>query len=490
MTEIDVRKHSVTAGDVADTPYSGIPGVYYFLSSGYYENTYTDLRPYWSYERDFQLLGTVHMESMWASAVMKAITKIASLSWDIEDSDDSSRRTERAQQLFHTVDDGQGWVPFVSRHLRSFLLTDNGAFVEIVRATSDIKSRIIGLMHLDPCRCKRTGDPDIPILYRDRKGREHEMKWYQVLMFSDMPDPSDTYFGVGFCAASRAYNKIRYLAAMEQYSYEKMTGDGATELTFIQGLSAKSLDAAIKSGEEEKIRKGVVYYKGKMIVPVMGDATPLTEITIPLKSVADGFDPKLERDNAYMVYANAIGVPVQDIQPLSGQGLGTGTQAVILDESAAGQGLAAWKKQWTHMMNQYILPETTTFIFQNTNDLRDQKDEAEVKKMRAETRAAQITSGEITPQMALQLAVDNDDVPREFLPQDITPGGQLSDSEKPLSEDAPTQANALLQNMQQQLRLVPQQPEATKATAEEVDALLEDEIDQAIKLYQSVRRAA
>ena len=68
-------------------------------------------------------------------------------------------------------------------HLRDYLLTDNGAFVEVVRASAASGSRIIGLAHLDSARCTRTADPDVPILYRDRLGKIHEMRWWQVLTF-------------------------------------------------------------------------------------------------------------------------------------------------------------------------------------------------------------------------------------------------------------------------------------------------------------------
>ena len=46
------------------------------------------------------------------------------------------------------------------------------------------------------------------MLYRDRLGAIHELRWWQVLSFSDMPDPSETWNSVGLCAASRAFLTI------------------------------------------------------------------------------------------------------------------------------------------------------------------------------------------------------------------------------------------------------------------------------------------
>jgi hypothetical protein len=475
----DVMQHSVTQ---ADHDRAG-SGVFYLLYASPSSLPAVRLPQYWSSDRDYALAATVHMESMWSAAIGKAITKQASLGWKVSDTDDSDLRTRRAQQLLLNADAGAGWVTFLSKHLRSFLTTDNGAFIEVVRATGAVGSKILGLMHLDSHRITRTGDPERPALYRDLKGAEHILRAHQVLMFSDMPDPAESYHGVGYSAASRAWKTISKLAAIELYVSEKVTGSRATAIHLVSGISATQLEAALATGEAVKQRNGAVLYKGALVVPAMGADQTVTVATIPLTEIPDGFDAKEERANAYLIYANAIGIPVQDIQPLSGQGLGTGTQTVILDEAAEGMGLAAWRKQFEHMLNEYVLPETTTFVF-STNDIRDQKAQADVKLVRAQTRGAQITSGEITPQQALQIAVDAEDAPREFLAVDETAGGSLADDQKPVDES---------QQQQQQPEAEQALPDAVQTKAKkrrtftEVAALLDEQHDDAVALYEEVR---
>jgi len=425
----DILKHSVTRDDHMSVAQGGA-FLLQFTVPVYGPAGGSDLPAYWSPSRDQVLRLSIHLESMWGSALGKAITKIAAQGWEIADSDESNLRVKRGQDLYLTADNGAGWVTFISRHLRDFLTTDNGAFVEIVRASPAAGSKILGLMHLDSMRCLRTADPEIPVIYRDRMGGQHEMRAHEVLMFADMASPTETFNGVGFCATSRAYRTIYKLAAMELYGYEKVSGSGATSLEFVQGVTEASLRSALVTAENQQVAKGAVYYKGSIVIPLLGD-TPPNRTSIPLKSMGDGFELEKERDNAYLVYANAIGIPVQDIKPLSGQGLGTGTQTVILAEAEEGQGLAAWRKQWEHAQNERVLPETTTFSW-STNDIRDQKSKADVSLVRAQARAAQVGSQEITPAQALQIAVDAGDVPREFLPVDQTPGGALDDTEKPL----------------------------------------------------------
>lgn len=431
----DVLRRSVTAGDYSKDPHGGV-NLFQFVYPGAYSG-YTALSPWWSRDRDFQLRQTVHLEAMWSSAIFKAITKRAALGFEIKDETESAIRVKRAQELFLLADLGRGWVYFLQRHLRDFLLTDNGAFVEIIRTSSARGGRILGLAHLDSCRCTRTQDPSRPVLYRDRQGREHILKDHQVLMFADMPDAGDTYNGVGFCAASRAYPTIVKMAALEQYYYEKYSGDGALGISFVSGVSPKSLESALTTADEEHKRRGLVHYKNKMVIPTMSDKPPAVA-EVALKSTPENFDVEQERSNAYLIYANAIGIGVADVQPLSGQGLGTGTQSVILDDAAEGMGLAAWNKQWEQTSNEHILPTATTFLFVNTHDLRDQKAKAEVAKLRAEERDIRLNNGELAIEEARQRALDAGDLDRELQPNDKT-SGTLSDVEKPVEEEETTE---------------------------------------------------
>lgn len=487
-----VLAQSVTRDDHPNVKQNGMgAGLFRFIVPVFGPATGTDLPVYWSPQRDHVLRRSIHLESMWAAAVGKAITKICAQGWEVEDSDESTLRAKRSQQLLLNAEHNQGWVQFTNRHLRDFLTTDNGAFVEIVRASPAAGSKILGLVHLDSTRCIRTGDPDFPVIYWDRMGRYHELRDYQVLSFVDMASPDDVYRGVGFCAASRAYRTIYKLAAMEQYLYEKASGSGATGIVFIQGVSQTSFETAMQSAQNQQVQKGAYYYMGTVAIPVMGD-TPIEKVVIPLKDLPDGFDLEKERDNSYLIYANAIGIPVQDIKPLSGQGLGTGTQTVILAEAEEGQGLASWRKQWEHHMNEDVFPETTTFSWA-TKDLRDQQMQASTQLIRAQARAAQIGSGEITPAIALQIAVDIGDVPPEFLPTDATPDDTLADDEKAETEPIGTaaQQTPLAAPAGQQPAAAPQQsvtgvqPLATKAYADVAD-LIEFDEDEAAALADEV----
>src|SRR3990167_8093103 len=425
----EVLKKSVTASDYNRAPLSGI---FHFMLPG--SPTAPDLPAFWSPARDHVLFNTLYRSSMWAAAISLAITKLVAQSFEVES--DVPLRAKRAQELFLSLDSNRGWVGGLSKHLQGYLLTDNGGPVEIVRASGAAGSRILGLIPLDTFRAIRTGDPEIPLLYRDRLGALHEMRWHDAFILSDNPDQADLWYGVGHAAAERAYDAILKLEAIERYVREKVSGSRALALDFIQGVLDSQIDDAKTAASAEKAAKGVIQYMGSVIISLMGD-TPINHVRIPLSELPDGFNRKEEFDIAILTFARAIGIPVQDLQPLSGQGLGTGAQTVVLDESSKGMGLAAWRKDWTHAVNQYVLDSRTTFYF-HERDIRDREREAKVRMDEAAAVKTWVDMGSINPAQAAQLGVDRDQLPKEFIPADTTAGDTLSDIEKPEEEQPET----------------------------------------------------
>jgi len=159
-------------------------------------------------------------------------------------------------------------------------------------------------------------------------------------------------------------------------------------------------------------------------------------VTIPLAELPDGFEATTERERADLIYANAIGLDPQDINPtiIGRQGLGsTGNQSVVLARKQRGRGLASWMTQFSQAMNELALNAGVLFTFSDPST-EEQKTEAEVSKIRAETRKIQIESGEITPEQSTNLAVDDGDLPREFIEVDETGGNVIRDDDKPLAQ--------------------------------------------------------
>ena len=436
----DVRKRSVTrddnAGDAAAGRLSIVigPAQWAGLLDGV--RGATGLPRYGSMMRDRILAESPMIEDMWASAVGLAITKQSSLGWRIEDDAQSQRRIHAAQRMLLAFDGD--YVAGITRHLRDYLLTNNGAFVEIVRASTARGSRIIGLMQLDSLRCHRIDDPAYPVLYEDRRGAFHRLPAENVIAFADLPSARIEHAGMGHCAADRVWSTILKRAAVETYFREKVSGARNLAIHFVTNVNAERLREALHAEGRDLAGRGYVLYRGATIIPMLsgGGAETPTVITIPLAEIPDGFDPEQERRAANQIYANALGIPVQDIQPLSGQGLGTGTQTIILDEAAQGHGLAAWRRSWQQAMTHRVLPTTTTFYF-DSNDLRDRQQRAQILASVAGAVGPLVQQGVLRPDQALNVLVDEGVIDPAYLPSDQTPGALLSDLDKPVDAEEP-----------------------------------------------------
>lgn len=427
---------SVTAQDLGEVMKGGVLRLIIPWAAYGYDQIALPPKPpaFWTPQRDAVLRSTIYHEPMWAGAIGVAITKMASMAWEI--TSDVPKRQKEAQQLMHNAD-GISYVSHIAKGLRDFLTTDNGQFIELVREKEAMSSKIIGLRHLDSARCTRTGDIETPVLYRDRAGRIHELQSYQVLMLSDLPDPGESYFGVGMCPASRAYLSIYKLAAIEWYLAEKVAGLHPLAIHIVNGVLDTQLKNAVAIAKEEQVARGIASYMGAVIVGVPQQTAP-SLVTIPLAELPDRFNRKEEFDLAVLAYANAIGLDVQDLQPLSGQALGTGAQSGVLADKAQGKGLVIWRQEFTHLLNEYVLDDLTSFEFIE-RDYRDRKQAADLQKARADTAKVRIESGITSPQQEMVILVQEDDIPQEFLPQETTAAvTPLSDTDKPEEADAST----------------------------------------------------
>ena len=423
-----IRKRSVTRNNIIPGS-SNILGITFL--SGYNQQAIIqqmqDIPPYWSYTRDNVLSYTPHYDVHWANAVGLFCSQLASLGWTVEG--DVPLRVKNAQELLHLVEGGQGWITGMYKWGMDYTTTDNGMFIEIVRATEGAGSKIIGLMHLDSLRCIRTGDPETPVIYYDRLGVYHELKQHEVIIIADSPSARDQWYGVGFCATSRAYKKIQLISAIERFIYEKVTGSTPKTIDFISGITDKQLRDIMASNQAERQTKGAIVYGGSVLTAFMSNDN-INHVRIPFAGLPDNFDLKQERTEARLEYANALGIDPQDLEPISGSHLGTASQTNKLHDKAKTRGMEALKQALVHNLNEYVFPDKTTFAF-SEKDTDEEKKQADVMTAYATFVDLLVKDGTITPDQAMQVLVDKKALPQEFLPNDQTPFMQLSDDDQP-----------------------------------------------------------
>jgi hypothetical protein len=442
MTAADVeqaRKRSVTRQDAipatASAPFTILMGPVGLLSGipGIAQYGQFALPPPGSIQRDQLLSQTPGFETMWAALIFKLISKKVAQGFRIEDAEDSQRRIKAAQQLILGYDGS--YASGLQRGLQDYLLTDMGMVVEKARQSSARGSKIAGLFHLDALRCYPTGDPNKPIVYWSYYGGYHLLDVEDVIRITDLPSPRVEMRGYGFCAASRAWATILKLAAVEVYFREKITGTRNLAIHLVNGVSDKMLRDALNTSDDAREQRGFVLYKGSTIVPMIEMAATPTVVTIPLAEVPDGFNVTEERTDAYRRYAHSAGANVEDFVPAPA-GLNTGLSTQIRDEALAGQGMAAFDKNWELALTHTTLPGSTTFYMGTGDDWRDQEMQAKAQKARADKLEVYVRAGAISPLQMLNAAVDAGDLDQAFLPADVTEQGNIDDNEKLIGGEA------------------------------------------------------
>lgn len=405
ITDPDVQRRSVTADEtrLAKQNYMWVGN---FMLPAPLISLSLELPAVGTRARDEQLFSTLQYEDKWANAVAIAATKCASFDYDIEG--DVDRRRNAAHEILGRVDGMQGWAGFIAKHMQDFLCTDNGAFIEIVRASKSVGSKILGLLHLDSARCFRTGDPNIPVIYRDRLGQMHPMKAHEVIAIADMPNPRITYNGTGQCAASRVYKTLWRMAAIEASISEKVSGRRPQAVYMLTGgVTQPQINQIFTASQEEASRRGMLNFQGASVAALPTSETGDAQlITIPISGLPDDFDLEKERSNARLEYANAIGLDIQDLQPGAiGGSLGSSTQSEVLNEKSKGKGLAYWRKAFTEQMNLKVLASETTFVFVE-RDYRDDKQQAESEGAQMDNIVKAKNAGFIDAPAAVKIAID------------------------------------------------------------------------------------
>lgn len=434
----------------------GPTSIYQFV-----QKAYNELPAWWSPSRDRYFREFWPTEPFLASAIYSISARNAAYEYSLRG---PKNDVEYSQNLLAQADFGNGWQSFVTKLSIDLLTQDNGGFIEVIRpARARVDNELlpavkrhneyesywvaikgdkeiplfnesvqdspydlpIGVAHIDSGRATRTGDPEYPAIYTDLHGIQHKMKWWQVITLEDMPSPIESMNNVGYSALSRVFQTAQILKSISTYKEEKVSGrfNRAIHLT---NVDPEAINDAIAQSNERNDNLGLLRYSQPVVAATLNpDATPAV-VTIDLASVPDGFDEKSTYEWYVTNLALALGVDYGFLAPLPGKGLGTASQSETQAKQARGKSSRLFMNQLAFKLNYNgILPSTVTFAFDDEDiDVQSIKDSS--AKVRAETRAARIKSGEITPAIARQLATDGGDLDRKYLKllgeQDLTPG--------------------------------------------------------------------
>jgi hypothetical protein len=272
------------------------------------------------------------------------------------------------------------------------------------------------------------------VIYIDRLGHENVLRWFEVVTLVDCPEPDDVGNGYGFCAADRAYDQIKALAALESYHYEKLTGNTPTAIHLINGLNQTQLDDILADAEDEQAEQGRTQFMGAIIATLLKpDATPAVA-TIQLAGLPDNTNPTDVRGRADLVYANALGMDLNEISPHGSQTIGAGATSQVQHQKAKDKGVISFRQQLIQGVNWEICDTRSRFYF-NSKDLVDEERMARIAAAYSTAAQAFITNGVLSPKQAQEWLIENEVIPQRFAERN-TVSNSLLDSDKPGLLDA------------------------------------------------------
>lgn len=354
--------------------------------------------------RDRQLRDFWPTETFLAGAIASVSFRNATLDWEIKGPDAVARAvTDMLQSAI--AGDSFGWVQFIEKFSQDLMAQDNGAFIELIRdpgmdGNSRFKNEnapVIGIAHLDAGQCMRTGDPRSPVVYTDRLGVLHEMKWYQVIPFSDYPSAIEKMHGVGYCAVSRALRVAQIMKSIFLFKDEKISGRHFKQIHFVSGVSRQEIKDEMARGQEEANNSGLVRFILPSIIASLDPEKPVSTATIDLAQLPDNFDLDTEMRWYIAGLALAFGVDYQEFAPLPGGNIGSSAQSMILHRKTSGKNPAVFMRTLVDGLRNYgAFPRNCSMRF-NDKDEQEELEKQEVRTKALEEAAIAARSFILTP---------------------------------------------------------------------------------------------
>lgn len=387
--------------------------------------------------RDRQLRDFIPTESVFASALFAVCGRNAAFTWEMEG---PAATVRRCKELLDGANDGKGWQDLVTKLSLDLYSQDHGAFMEVVRAADSATAPVIGLNHLDAFRCWHTGDPKRPVVYQDRLNKLHLLEWYQVETFAEMPCAVEGLYGMQYCALTRVLRACQVMRNVMLYQQEKTGGRFNRALHIIKGVNPKQIQDALQQQNIRLDAEGFLRYLQPLIIASISAEESIDVKTLELASLPEGWNQEEMFKWYIAVLAMGFGIDYQDLAPLPGGGLGSGSQSIVLHMKSRGRGPSLFQKLIEFSMNMAVLPKNVEFQFLE-QDLAEEKEHAEIKKMRAETRKIDVDTGVYDDRGARQQAFDAGDISEELFNamggSDITAEVTVEDTEQPAKEPPP-----------------------------------------------------
>lgn len=427
MTNIETSLDNTIQDGVKQPIQSGMSLVRWLSKSGQY------VSPWWSEQRDIDLRQFWKRSDHLSGAIYSMVSKINSIPFkivprNVADRTQYNRAEKLQEEMEATSQFGDGWQLLISRMLEDYLGQDNGMFAEVI-GEGDPNGPLIGrplsVAHLDASRCQRTGNAEYPVLYRAQSGKLHQLHYTRVMFASQMSSPIEDMYGVGFCAVSRCINVSQVLVDILTYEQEKLGSRPHRAILIAKGgLEPIDIARAFEIAEGSMDSQGLSRYS-KVVLTGSASMPEAAIEKIELSSLPDGFDEQTSITLGMATIALAFGVDARELFPAMGAGA-TRADAMLQHLKQRGKGPGQILQTMEQLFNYKYLPRDYKLVFDFQDDAQDRQ-EAEIAKIRAERRVQDRSSGAVDIRTTRELMLEDKEITRRQFERLELSDGRLSD---------------------------------------------------------------
>ena len=446
--EVEKAEKARVASVQAVPPDTGESGSLLWWTGGSLDD-YVPVAEYGSRQRQEDLRAFSLVAPMCLNAESVLTKKIQALLWTVEA---GRNLVVKWQDTLNNLDNGEGWDTFVARWVRAYSESDYGGYAEILRgaprwavdadgqltergakALEEGKDRswpIVNAQVMDPCQCVPSADREFPLVYyNSHSGAKHRLRDHQFMRILDMPGVDDSKSGQGICAISRAVWAAQEDRMTTRYGFEAMSENPGTGMV-LANVNQQLLETALKSAKQERMARGVVYYKGMLFLPVLNPSGSVKLEYLTFSHLPENFNRTEDYSRIKEIVASAFGLDVLELGSIPGHNLGSGAQATVAADKARGKGIGALIQGIERQFHLKFLPPSVQLEIKK-HDIGEQKDRAELDQFYFQNAQGMMSSGAFTAEMALQYLADMGSIPMEYpyMLVDLTNTEELRDSE-------------------------------------------------------------
>lgn len=314
-------------------------------------------------DRELRTLSYAVHNGLFQGAISALTMRVQSTPWEVK----GGRNLARYYQDMLQASDFHDWETWIARILWDFFTQDFGAVTEIIgtgNASKGISGRVLGIAHMDSLSCYSTKNADFPIIYwNEEDNAMHQMHQTRVHRLTDMVSPQRRAYGTGISALSRYLSDANVDILLGRHDNEMLSDLPPAGLLAVSGMTEQQWRDAAATYETNRHADGQSVFRGTMVLHAIDPTNPLKVEAIPFSTLPDDFDSFKFVNMHVNKLALALGVDPQDIWPLSGQALGTGTQSEVLASKARGKMYGRVMQMITRFINRKVLPDGLEFQF-------------------------------------------------------------------------------------------------------------------------------